>query len=111
MSSAISATPISTVSAVWLPGRKPKATPRLRVLTSSMPGRNFCSSPGAIEPSTARLVSWSASTTPASVAPARTQAVAVRGRAAGSNGPAGSAVDEDLVDDPGEDAKREDRED
>ena len=45
------------------PGRKPKATPWLRVLTSSTPGRKRCSSPGMIELRTRCLVSWSRATT------------------------------------------------
>src|ERR1700730_7655949 len=53
-----------TVTATWLPGRKPKATPWLRVFTSSMPGSSLCASPGVMESSTARLASWSMAITP-----------------------------------------------
>src|SRR5437763_9897211 len=53
---------------------RPKATPVLRTCTSSMPGRNLCCSPGAIDVATVCLVSWSSPTTTARTIAARMKA-------------------------------------
>src|SRR6516164_3346185 len=69
-----SARAIRIVTPAPLSGRKPKATPWLRVFTSCTPGSSLCSSPGTIEWRTARLLSWSAMTTSSTTSPARPQA-------------------------------------
>src|SRR5205823_926624 len=69
-----SASAMMIVTHTWLPGRKPNATPLLRVFTRSTPGSSLRSSPAGIECSTARLLSWSASTTAASTTSARVPA-------------------------------------
>src|SRR2546421_487693 len=86
-SSPTSASAMRIVTHTWLPGKKPNATPRLRVFTRSMPGSSLRSSPAVIECSTARLLSWSASTTAASTASARVSAPrkSVKRRFAASN--------------------------
>src|SRR4051812_47862455 len=88
---------------MWLPGRKPKATPWLRVLTSSTPGSSLRSSPSTMLALTACLVSWSAATTTASTSTARSHGPAARIGA--------SAVDQVVDDDGVDDLQREDRED
>src|SRR5439155_1601851 len=84
-----SASAIRIVTHTWLPGKKPNATPRLRVFTRSMPGSSLRSSPAGIECSTARLLSWSAATTAASTASARVSPPrnSVKRRFAASNSP------------------------
>src|SRR5947208_4476827 len=88
-SSPTSASAMRIVTHTWLPGKKPNATPRLRVFTRSMPGSSLRSSPAGIECSTARLLSWSAATTAASTASARVSPPrnSVKRRFAASNSP------------------------
>src|ERR1700680_1169854 len=94
---------ITIVTAVWLFGSRPNATPRLRVFTRCTPGSSWRSSPRTIELSTACLVSRSTSSTPERITAARTQATDRRpGRrpSRSSTGRIGrSAVDETLDDD------------
>src|SRR2546427_3518288 len=122
------------VTHTWLPGRKPNATPRLRVFTRLMPGSSLRSSPAGIECSTARLLSWSATTTAASTASARIPAPrgSVKRCFAASNSPTSaelplaprarggpgterrsraspSAVNDPVDDDAVDDLQREDR--
>src|SRR3974390_502151 len=95
-----------TVTAAWLPGSRPKATPRLRVLTSCTPGRKRCSEPRSIACSTMRLLAWSASSTPAVTSPASPHA---RLRTCAASRTATSAVDHAFDDDAVEDRERDDR--
>src|SRR3954454_6251783 len=104
MSRTSRAAPIRIVTPAWLPGRKPNATPLLRVLTSSMPGRKLCSSPGLTPLRIRCLLSWSRATTSSATPPAaRQERIATL--------PLPSAVDQALDDDEVDDLEREDRDD
>src|SRR5271154_2150485 len=98
---------------MWLPGKSPKATPWLRVFTSSTPGSSFRSPPGTIECLTAFLLSWSTASTTSTTRTASSHATPARIRLGGLplRSTERSAVDDVFDHDVVDDRQRDDRQD